>query len=146
MSKLIRDASAKELNMPKYKVMGTISEDTSSLIVDLVKDNDTSGVPRIMDELTRFLGPVTNISADLYDTPVDHNMAVSRNYKDPTSVFFLNVSYNISPEFFIDNVSYNMVVFQRPLDHRTDNGRRRLAAGRHQGLMNEAARQSDGLI
>lgn len=108
MSKLIRDASAKELNMPKYKVMGTISEDTSSLIADLVKDNDTSGVPRIMDELTRFLGPVTNISADLYDTPVDHIMAVSRNYKDPTSVFFLNVSYNISPEFFIDNVSYNM--------------------------------------
>ena len=108
MSKLLRDASAKELNMPKYKVMGTISEDTSSLIADLVKDNDTSGVPRIMDELTRFLGPVTNISADLYDTPVDHNMAVSRNYKDPTSVFFLNVSYNISPEFFIDNVSYNM--------------------------------------
>lgn len=111
MSRLVRNKAVKDLKMPEFKVLGTITDVTAEKIKDLVINGNNSVVPDIVNSLNDIIGaPIRDISADLYDEPVDHRMAVSRNYEDTKSVFFLNVSRFVDPEMFIDEKRYNLLV------------------------------------
>lgn len=109
MSRLVRSKAVKDLKMPEFKVLGTITDGTANKIKDLVLNGNNSVITDVVDTLIDIIGvPIRDISADLYDEPVQHNMAVSRNYEDPKSIFFLNVSQFVDPEMFIDEKRYNL--------------------------------------
>ena len=109
MSRLVRSKAVKDLKMPEFKVLGTITDVTANKIKDLVLNGNNSVITDVVDTLIDIIGvPIRDISADLYDEPVQHNMAVSRNYEDPKSIFFLNVSQFVDPEMFIDEKRYNL--------------------------------------
>ena len=110
MSRLVRNKVTKDLKMPEFKILGTITDNTADKIKDLVINGNKSVIVDIVNELTGIIGsPIRDISADLYDEPVNHNMAVSRNYEDTKSIFFLNVSPFVDPEIIIEEKKYNLL-------------------------------------
>lgn len=91
MSKIQRDKFNKIWNMPSWKIMGAVSDNTIQNIKKLVVKKDSSANEKIFHELEGLLNTnVYDISADLYSKMFDSGWQRSKNFDTPTGVFILS--------------------------------------------------------
>jgi mannose-6-phosphate isomerase-like protein (cupin superfamily) len=92
MSRLARRKYSAELNMPDFKVMGTLNDVSSKQLTKMVINKDTSDNDKIVSAIVTLLGSqIKNVKADRLDAPVESKYQISTNYNtdNPVGVFYI---------------------------------------------------------
>jgi mannose-6-phosphate isomerase-like protein (cupin superfamily) len=92
MSRLARRKYSAELNMPDYKVMGTLTADASKQLTNMVVNQDTSDNDKIVSTIVTLLGSqIKNVKADKLEAPVESKYQISTNYntENPVGIFYV---------------------------------------------------------
>lgn len=92
MSRLARRKYSAELNMPDFKVMGTLNDVSSKQLTKMVINKDASDNDKIVSAIVTLLGSqIKNVKADRLEAPVESKYQISTNYNtdDPVGVFYV---------------------------------------------------------
>lgn len=92
MSRLARRKYSAELNMPDYKIMGTLTADASKQLTNMVVNQDTSDNDKIVSTIVTLLGSqIKNVKADKLEAPVESKYQISTNYntENPVGIFYV---------------------------------------------------------
>lgn len=78
--------------MPDFKVMGTLPEEVSKKITNMVVNKQLDHNDDIVGTIVRLLGSqIKNVKADLLVAPIEGKFQISTNYsvEDPVGVFYV---------------------------------------------------------
>lgn len=92
MSRLARRKYSAELNMPDFKVMGTLPEKASQQLTDMIVNKNLDNNDAIVSSIVTILGSqIKNVKADNLQAPVETKYQISTNYdtENPVGVFYL---------------------------------------------------------
>lgn len=107
MSRLKRKEFDKKWNMPEFKVLGTISPNTSNQINDMVLTGNKDNVKDIITSIHLVLGTnISNVSADIWQSAFESEFTSENEYDSPTGIFFLCSKGEARLD--VDVKSYNM--------------------------------------
>lgn len=92
MSRLARRQYNAKLNMPDFKVLGTLPDDVSKKITNMVVNKRLEHNDDIVGTIVRLLdSQIKNVKADLLSAPIEGKFQISTNYsvEDPVGVFYI---------------------------------------------------------
>jgi|TARA_B100000035_G_scaffold72366_1_gene59698 hypothetical protein len=91
MSKLQRDQFNQKYGMPdEIKIMGTVPTNISSLVNQMVLEQNTENAKKIVDTINNILKTqITDISADQFPEPFQSDAKMNNDFVNPTGVFYL---------------------------------------------------------
>ena len=92
MSRLARRKYSAALNMPDFKVMGTLPDKASQQLTDMIVNKNLDNNDAIVSSIVTILGSqIKNVKADNLQAPVETKYQISTNYdtENPVGVFYL---------------------------------------------------------